>query len=274
MRLLVVALLLALVAASVAAWAVNQTQVEEFKHSKFYEIVSRLTSTVYHVGDLTICPSGCSVKFAVRDLSAGVVEVYELRGFRAVLKNVTISFAVEPVIDKKTDEVKAAVVNCYFNASRVELDAPNITRIAHLGSHMFYMFRLPKPVTINLGGYRLEIRGFAFIVTPEALRKHQVWKHGNNTVIFGFTTGIIPDAVIHADDVELPVGYVHEYPAAIYLLYEAAKGNLPRVTLTVSQPSGSAASGSSSATHIAPLALGAVAAAAAIAAYAAWRKRR
>ena len=266
-------LLLVAVALSLAGYALNATQVEEFKRSKFYEIVSTLTSHVYRLGDVEVCPKGCTVMFEVRDLSAGMAMVYEIRGFHAVFRNVSITFAVEPVVDKLTDRVKATVINCYFNASRVEIDAPNITRIVQPGSHMFYAFKLPKPIVVDLGGYKLEIRGFAFIVTPEALRRNQVEKRGNNTIVLGFTTGIIPDAVVLVDDVQLPVGHVHEYPAVIYALYEAASGRLqPRTTVTAPGARSSSAEGGGNQLYYL-LAAGGCAAAAAVA-YAAWRRRR
>ncbi len=239
-RLAAALALLALLAAGLAAAALaSNGDAERFYHSPFYRILSRINGRVYRVGDLVVCPGGCNATIAVRDLAEGVTTVYRgLRGFTMKLHNVTMRIVVEPVMQGL--RVNETVVNCYFNASRVELTAPNITRILKPGSHMLYMVKPSRPVVVELDGYRLVVRGFAFIVTPEALRRHEVRTIDNRTVVFGFSTGIVPDATLHADGVDIPIGYAHPYPAVIYALFYNATRTATSATGAHSTPTAAA----------------------------------
>ena len=263
-----------------AAHAAGGDGVERFYESPFYRILSRINGRVFHVGDVTVCPGGCNATIAVRDVAESVTMVYRgVRGFTMRLYNATVMIVVEPLLHGLT--VNETIVNCYFNASRVELTAPNITRIVKPGSHMLYMVKPSEPVVLELGGYRLVIRRFAFIVTPEALRRHEVRTIDNRTVIFGFTTGIIPDATLHADSVAIPLGYAHPYPAAIYALFYNATKTAAQTEAAETPPAvtggGQAATGTGGGGRqplLYPVAgLAVVAAVAALAAYAARRRR-
>ena len=282
--LLATVLLAILVLHVLNAYAQNST-VEKFYESPFYRILSRINGRVFHVGDVTVCPGGCNATIAVRDIASKVTMVYrDVPGFTMRLYNATLMIIVEPLLHGF--EVNETIVNCYFNASRVELTAPNITMIMEPGSHKLYMIKPEEPVVLKLDGYRLVIRGFAFIVTPEALRKHQVETIDNRTVIFGFSTGIIPDATLEAGSVEIPIGYAHPYPAVIYtLFYNATRGEGQQAAgepdTTVHAPQVTGGASASTTGHSAgeteqlvyPAAGAAILAIAAIAAYALAKKR-